>query len=302
MNKDYNLLYLLMVLSEKRQTVLAAKKLNLSQPTISVMLRKLREQFDDPLFIRVKNTLEPTPKCEQILQTLPALLDQLDTLYLENTHWDISNEDGEIELFLAPPLLTLLGVSLVEHLTQLAPRLTVQCQQWDIDSDAKLESNRRSWGVTYLPMETNKSLIQKTLGSDRFGFLMRAGHPLQSYSIEQIAHYPCCICSILGSSDASQAEKIIREHKIDKQINVRVSDLGFMIQLLRSSDYIGILPQRFLRVLGDEFRMMSFPEHIVASTHRRPIVLFTHQRNRRHPLTHWIENELKLILARTEND
>jgi DNA-binding transcriptional LysR family regulator len=299
MGKDYNLLHVLLVLAEERQTVLAAKKLNLSQPTISVMLRKLREQFDDPLFVRDKNTLEPTPKCEKILQTLPAVLDQLDSLYLENTQWDIHAEEEEVELYFAPPLLTLLGVPLVKRLTELSPNLTVQCQQWDLDTVTKLDTHRRSWGVTYLPLETNKSLVQRELGADRFGLLMRAGHPLKESLIEDIVDYPICICAIPGSKAASQAEKVLQQHKIEKNINARVGDLSLMLQLLKQSDYIGILPQRFLSVLGEEFRFMPFPEHIIPRGHRRHMALFTHQRHRRHPLTDWLENQFKHILEET---
>ncbi len=83
-NKDLNLLKLLVILNEERQTILAAKRMNLSQPTISIMLKKLRDQFDDPLFIRDKNNLTPTIKCENILATLPALLTQLDKLYSDD--------------------------------------------------------------------------------------------------------------------------------------------------------------------------------------------------------------------------
>ena len=68
-NKDLNLLKLLIILNEERQTILAAKRMNLSQPTISIMLKKLRDQFDDPLFIRDKNNLIPTVKCAHILST-----------------------------------------------------------------------------------------------------------------------------------------------------------------------------------------------------------------------------------------
>ncbi|EGR0231029.1 TPA: LysR family transcriptional regulator [Vibrio vulnificus] len=296
MSKDYNLLHVLLVLAEERQTVLAAKKLNLSQPTISVMLRKLREQFDDPLFVRDKNTLEPTPKCEKILQTLPRVLDQLDSLYLENTQWDIEAEEEEIELYFAPPLLTLLGVPLLKRLSELAPKLTVQCQQWDRDTTIKLDSHRRSWGVTYLPMETNKNLVQRDLGADRFGLLMRADHPLQSNEIQEIIEYPIGICAIPGSNAASQAEKVLQEQKIEKSINARVSDLSLLHQLLKQSDYLCILPERVLTVLGDDYRFMPFPQAIIPSHHRRPIALFTHQRHRRHPLTEWLESLFKEVL------
>ncbi|MGR5543348.1 LysR family transcriptional regulator, partial [Vibrio campbellii] len=78
---DYNLLKLLVTLYETRQTVATARKLNISQPTVSVMLKKLREQFSDELFVRHNNLLEPTQKCTSLVSKIPTLLDQLDALY-----------------------------------------------------------------------------------------------------------------------------------------------------------------------------------------------------------------------------
>lgn len=94
MHKDLNLLRLLVVLNEEKQTITAAKRLHVSQPTISVMLRKLRDQFDGPLFVRNKNKLEPTLRCVQILEQLPPLLDQLNALYIDDNGWHISKLSG----------------------------------------------------------------------------------------------------------------------------------------------------------------------------------------------------------------
>ncbi|MEZ9702759.1 LysR family transcriptional regulator [Vibrio sp. 10N.261.46.E12] len=107
MTRDLNLLRLILVLNETRQTVSAAKALNVSQPTISVMLRKLREQFDDELFVRDKARLEPTPKCLKLIETLPLLLEQLDNLYIPNEEWDLEDLRGEVQIMLPSPLLIL---------------------------------------------------------------------------------------------------------------------------------------------------------------------------------------------------
>ena len=42
----------------------AAEALDISQPTGSLLLKKLREHFDDPLFVRVGQRMAPTPRAE----------------------------------------------------------------------------------------------------------------------------------------------------------------------------------------------------------------------------------------------
>jgi DNA-binding transcriptional LysR family regulator len=63
----------------------AAKRLNLSQPAISHALARLRETFDDPLFVRRKRTMTPTPLARrmvepvrQSLQRFEATLNKVD--------------------------------------------------------------------------------------------------------------------------------------------------------------------------------------------------------------------------------
>lgn len=300
--KDLNLLRLLIVLNEERQTTLAAKRLNLSQPSISVMLRKLREQFNDPLFIRDKNRLEPTVKCVQILEQLPSLLEQMDALYRDNDNWDIGNLEGEIRLLFSPPLMAPLATPLINKLTSLAPRVTVECLPWGVDAISKLEANRMTWGVSYLPMETNKNLIQKDLGFDKFVLMMRKDHPLQGNDLADASDYPLCISIIPGNIEASMAERMMKIHGIDKRVNVRTSDINMMQQLIANSDYIGLISSQYMKICSDTFRFEPLPNTLRKKPALRPLSLFTHQRNRHDGLTQWLYNEAKNIMAEFTSD
>ncbi|MUJ20119.1 LysR family transcriptional regulator [Aliivibrio fischeri] len=297
-NKDLNLLRLLVILNEERQTILAAKRMNLSQPTISIMLKKLRDQFGDPLFIRDKNNLTPTIKCENILAALPALLTQLDKLYSDNTQWDISQLNGDLNLLISPPLIPTLGSQLIKKLTLLAPELTVQCSHWAGDTPQRLENSpHQHFGITYLPMETNKTLLEQEIGGDEFAFVVSNEHPLQHASIENVLLYPLAICLIPGGiTGPSKAEQLIRNLKIKKKINLRTSDISLMTNLLKESNYVGVMPRTLQALMQPHFRFLPIPHEIVPQSYQRKIALFCHQTNRNQPLTEWLIKEAKEIL------
>ena len=297
-NKDLNLLKLLIILNEERQTVLAAKRMNLSQPTISIMLKKLRDQFDDPLFVRDKNNLVPTIKCLDILSTLPDLLTQLDKLYSDNTEWDISQLNGELHLLISPPLISTLGTQLIKKLTLLAPELTVQCSHWDINTPQKLEMNpHQHFGITYLPMETNKTLMEQEVGADEFAFVVHNDHPITEITIEEVLVYPVAICLIPGVTGPSKAEQLIRSFKLKKNISLRTSDITLMTTLMAESKYIGIMPRSLEESIGKKFRFLSIPHSLVPKGYQRKIASFCHQTNRKQPLTEWLLNETKLFFS-----
>ena len=56
----------------------AADALNISQPTGSLLLKKLRDHFADPLFVRVGQRMMPTPRADAIAPTVFTLLQLAD--------------------------------------------------------------------------------------------------------------------------------------------------------------------------------------------------------------------------------
>ncbi len=77
---DLNLLMALHVLMEEQNVTRAAHRLGLTQPTVSAMLTRLRKLFGDPLFIRTRRGIAPTPRALSICTELADWLAQADAL------------------------------------------------------------------------------------------------------------------------------------------------------------------------------------------------------------------------------
>lgn len=74
---DLNLLIVFMVLFREESVSLAADKLNLGQPAISASLSRLRDMFQDPLFIRSGRKMLPTARSVQLQKELIPVMEQL---------------------------------------------------------------------------------------------------------------------------------------------------------------------------------------------------------------------------------
>jgi DNA-binding transcriptional LysR family regulator len=72
---DLNLLTVFDALYETKSVTLASKKVGLSQPAMSYSLGKLRATFDDPLFIRIDNKMQPTPRALGMAPQIKRVLD-----------------------------------------------------------------------------------------------------------------------------------------------------------------------------------------------------------------------------------
>ena len=71
---DLNLLKALDVLLDECSVSRAAKRLHLTQPSVSGTLQRLRELFNDPLFIRTQRGLIPTARAQALSPALKKLL------------------------------------------------------------------------------------------------------------------------------------------------------------------------------------------------------------------------------------
>ncbi|MDH2067217.1 LysR family transcriptional regulator [Pantoea sp. GD03673] len=88
MKYDLNLLPVLLVMMEERNVTRAAERLGITQPALSNALNRLRETLNDPLFIRERYGMRPTPKAEQLAQVVGPALASIDKVILGQQDFD----------------------------------------------------------------------------------------------------------------------------------------------------------------------------------------------------------------------
>ncbi|MFT5807673.1 MAG: DNA-binding transcriptional LysR family regulator [Moritella dasanensis] len=79
---DLNLIVSLNVLLKERNVSRAAEQMCVSQSAMSRTLAKLRDMFDDELFIRTSNGISPTPKASELELLITPLLNDLHRLLI----------------------------------------------------------------------------------------------------------------------------------------------------------------------------------------------------------------------------
>src|SRR5213595_3111758 len=93
-------LQILDVLLKERSLTRAALLLDLTQPGISKTLARLRRYFDDPLFIRVAQRMEPTPKAMELAEPVRAILERVRTLRSDHTAFDRESAESTFKFFM----------------------------------------------------------------------------------------------------------------------------------------------------------------------------------------------------------
>jgi DNA-binding transcriptional LysR family regulator len=126
---DLNLLLVFDVLMQERNITRSAIKLNMSQPAVSHALSRLRQHLDDPLLVRVGDTMQPSARALEIQTELHHALTQIEQTLSPRPHFEPSSSEREftisttdyVEAILLPPLLA--------RLQKLAPGITLHIRQ-----------------------------------------------------------------------------------------------------------------------------------------------------------------------------
>jgi hypothetical protein len=89
---DLNLLVTLNALLAERNVTRAARRLGVTQPTVSGALARLREVFKDELLVRVGRRLEPTPLALRLVEPVQQAIQDLEGLHSLRDRFDPTTE------------------------------------------------------------------------------------------------------------------------------------------------------------------------------------------------------------------
>src|SRR5580698_6670720 len=125
---DLNLFVVLEALIREHSVTRAAARLGLSQPAVSAALKRLRQQLGDPLLVRTRDGMLPTPRAQQIFVSLGHSLDSIQNVLHDGPSFAPDRAQRTFTLMLSDIGEIVYLPRLIERLRRDAPgiRLTVR--------------------------------------------------------------------------------------------------------------------------------------------------------------------------------
>lgn len=100
---------------------MAADAIGLTQPSVSNGLNKIRQHFNDPLFIRVGNEMIPTELAKQIFHSLSEVIDKVESINNFNVNFDPLTSDQLFTIAMTDVSHLVLLPQLTNYLKEKAP-------------------------------------------------------------------------------------------------------------------------------------------------------------------------------------
>ena len=99
----------------------ASERLFVSQPAISKALQRLRDHFDDELFVKTHHGLRATEHANMLAESISPILDDLSSALNNSNEFNPSELRGPLKLALSPFLLSSLSSKLFKAIRSQAP-------------------------------------------------------------------------------------------------------------------------------------------------------------------------------------
>ncbi|AQA19152.1 hypothetical protein BST95_13780 [Halioglobus japonicus] len=246
---DLNLLVALEALLEERSVSRAAERLFITQSAMSKTLGRLRDLFDDPLFVRSGAVMVPTPRAEQLAERLPEVLQAVQSM-VQPQEFDPGTYEGEINLLVQGHMGAWFVPPLVQLLQERAPRLRLNTVSGDQAFEDKLADGTLDLVFQIERLSYPSELDLTTLGIAEPVILARKAHPLagRATGVEELAQYP--MVSLLSTDIANArfyegASSELLEYERQYPPQYHTDDLQTALQILRTTDCVFPAPPMF---------------------------------------------------------
>lgn len=136
---DLNLLVALDVLLEERSVSLAADRLCLSQSATSSALGRLRDYFEDDLLVLKGRQMILTPRAEELIEPVRAVLDQIRTTIAVAPEFDPTTCDRQIRIMASDMVTEVFLTGFLAKMQEEAPNIRFEIQSMSSNPVEQLE-------------------------------------------------------------------------------------------------------------------------------------------------------------------
>lgn len=249
---DLNLLNALKVLLEESNVTHAGRRLNMSQPTMSGVLARLRRHFGDELLVRNGRESELTPLAYELLPLVQDAVRLMNEVLCVNESFNAASSTRTFRLTLSDYALSIIYAPLMRRIQEAAPGVRVEFV--DLADDARLSDRAiLDYDVLIGPLGYGFPGTSEFLFRDRMMCIVDRANPRigdGGLSVDDLVALPHAVASF-GRFNLTPVDRRINELGLSRRIQVAVSGWMALPFVIGGTEMVGIVPERLTRRFAD---------------------------------------------------
>ncbi len=221
----------------------AAKKLYLTQPSLTNSIRMLEEELGFPIFLRGRNGVEVTPRGQEFLQQIKAVVERVDSI---EERFSASGRERQ-ELSISAQHYNFAADAFIRLVREAGPSYTFRfLETTTLQVIENTESGLSEVGILYYS-KSNEAVILRELKNRHLSFqllfragahvFLRAGHPMADkadLTLDDLKPYPFLLYNQEPGSSSNFLEELVPA--ADRDQVMYIQDRSTFFRILEQTD------------------------------------------------------------------
>lgn len=257
---DLNLLVVFDALIAERHVTRAAQKVGLSQPATSNALRRLRDLFEDDLFVKTPQGMQPTPKAIALEQPIRQVLTQIQSALVQEAPFVPATSEQVFVLGMSDYVEFILLPKLMEHLERTAPKIKIQVRSTDRkDALELLDADEIDLAIGFFPKHSSWHQAQE-LFQERFVCVARQSNPniKDPFTLENYLAASHLLVSP-REDRTGRVDLFLAQQNLQRHIALTIPHFLVAPFILANTNLIATLAERIVRTYSEVLALKVSP-------------------------------------------
>jgi DNA-binding transcriptional LysR family regulator len=287
---DMRLLTIFDEIYKTKSVTRAGQNLDLPQTSVSLALGRLRQQFNDPLFVRTSKGMEPTPHARELVKPLRQALQILQAATRQQVVFDPARSERKFRISMTDFSHLEFLPSLINRVNELAPSVQIEILRITPDTASLLESGDSDLAVGFMP-ELEAGFFQQNLFQQNFACVVRKAHPrIGARMTEGLYKRESHVVVTAAGTGQELVEKTLTRRGIQRNIALTLPTLPGLGNLLANTDLVATVPVRVAQTLVRIAQVkllappIAFPSFMIKQ--------HWHERYQHDPANRWLRSQM----------
>ena len=291
---DLNLFIVFDAIYTEANLTRAGQIVGITQPAVSNALARLREAFNDPLFMRTAQGMVPTPMAQNIIAPVREALQLLRVSVQESRSFNPAQANKSYRISMTDLSEAVLLPPLFHRLRRLAPNVHIESfLAKRRETTKELAAGRLDFAVD-APINTDPQVRHVKLFEDRYVCAMRPGHPMakEKLSLEEYLAQTHIHISTRRSG-LGHVDLALGKMGMQRRIALRSQHYLAASLVLEKTDMVMTVPERFAQRHQMHYIDLPVKDVPPLETH-----LYWHESTDQDPANRWMREQIIEIALR----
>lgn len=285
---DLNLFIVFDAIYTEANLTRAGQIVGITQPAVSNALARLRETFNDPLFVRTAQGMVPTPMAQNIIGPVRNALSLLRVSVQESRIFNPQQAAKTYRISMTDLTEAVILPPLFQRLRRLAPTVVIESfLSKRRETTKELAAGRLDFAVD-APLNTDPQVRHVKLMEDRYVCALRKGHPLAKDKLTLDEYLSLTHIHISSRrSGLGYIDLALGKMGIQRRIALRSQHYLMASTVMQSTDMAMTVPERFAR--RNDLHYVELPVNDVPSLETH---LYWHESTDQDPANRWMREQI----------